>query len=110
MRVRLIKKQTIKNYVASNRNSALYFENWLAKIKLADWSNSNNINNTYKSADILGKGTNRVIFDIGGNNYRMICSYMFGRKYVHLFINWIGTHAEYSKLCEKNLQYEINKF
>ena len=88
----------------------MYFENWLAKIKLADWSNSNNIKNTYKSADVLGKGTNRVIFNIGGNNYRMICSYNFGRKFVHLFINWIGTHAEYSKLCVRNLQYEINKY
>ncbi len=98
------------NYVASNRNSSLYFENWLIKVKLADWSNSNNIKNTYITADILGKGTNRVIFNIGGNNYRMICSYKFGKKYVHLFINWIGTHAEYSKLCEKNLQFKINKY
>lgn len=110
MRIRLIKKQTILSYIALNRNSKMYFENWLTKLKFANWSNANNIKSTYKSADILGKGTERVIFNIGGNKYRMICSYKFGRKYVHLFINWIGTHAEYTKLCEKNLQYQINNY
>ena len=110
MRIRLIKKQTIISYVASNRNSKIYFDNWLSMLKLANWSNSNDLKNTFKSADILGKGTNRVIFNIGGNNFRMICSYKFGEKYVHLFINWIGNHAEYSKLCEKDLQYTINRY
>ncbi len=110
MKVRLIKKQTILNYIALNRNSKLYFDNWLIKLKFANWSNANNIKSTYQSADILGKGSDRVVFNIGGNNYRMICSYKFGKRYVHLFINWIGTHAEYTKLCEKNLQYKINNY
>jgi len=108
MKVRLIKKHTIILFVTSNRNSKVYFDNWLNKLKFANWTTSNDIKSTYKSADIIGKGTNRVIFNIGGNNYRMICSYKFGKKYVHLFINWIGTHKEYSKLCDKNLQYKIN--
>lgn len=110
MKVRLIKKLTINNFIDSNKNSEIYFDNWLNKLKYANWSNSNEINLTFKSADILGKGTRRVVFNIGGNNYRMICSYMFGRNYVHLFINWIGTHANYSKICGKNLQYSINEY
>ena len=110
MKVRLIKKQTINKFVDSNKNSKIYFDNWLNKLKYADWSNLNEIKLTYKSADILGKSTRRVVFNIGGNNYRMICSYMFGRNYVHLFINWIGTHDSYTKICDKNLQYSINEY
>ncbi len=38
----------------------------------------------------------------------MICKYAFGEKQVHLFVLWIGTHAEYDKLCKKGEQYTIN--
>jgi mRNA interferase HigB len=53
---------------------------------------------------LLGNGSKKVVFDIGGNNFRMICSYSIGRKEFHLFVNWIGTHAEYDKLCKNNEQ------
>jgi mRNA interferase HigB len=51
-----------------------------------------------------------VVFDIGGNNYRMICKYVFGEREIHLFVCWIGTHADYDALCKKNEQYTISKF
>jgi mRNA interferase HigB len=51
-----------------------------------------------------------VVFDIGGNNYRMICKYWFGASRVHLYVKWIGTHAEYDGLCKKNKQYTVDDF
>ena len=65
---------------------------------------------TFCSVDLLGKGYNRVVFDIGGNNYRMIGQYAFGETEVHLFVCWIGTHAEYDKLCKDNKQYSVNVY
>lgn len=60
-----------------------------------------------QNANILGRGSDRVVFNIGGNKYRMICKYHFGTKKVHLFISWIGTHSAYSKLCNNNEQFSI---
>ena len=57
-----------------------------------------------------GKGTNRLIFNVGGNEYRILCKYQFGKKMVHLFVLWIGTHAEYDKLCAEGKQYTIEKY
>lgn len=65
---------------------------------------------TFNGADILGKGSGRVVFNIGGNNFRLICKYHFGNTRVHLFIKWIGTHAEYTKLCNEGKQYEVDVF
>lgn len=110
MRVRLIKKKTIAKFNLKNANSRPSFDHWVIKLKGADWQTTNDIKKTYAAADLLGKTSNRVVFDIGGNNYRMICKYHFGKKYVHLFINWIGTHSEYTKLCNDNLQYTVNKY
>lgn len=110
MKVHLIKKQSIEDFVLKNARSRASFEIWLSIIKQVDWSEPSNIISTYNSSDILGKSSSRVVFNIGGNKYRMICKYHFGNAKVHLFIKWIGTHAEYSKLCNDGLQYEINSY
>jgi mRNA interferase HigB len=79
-------------------------------VKYADWNAPSDIKQTFASADLLGGGGNRVVFDVGGNNYRMICKYAFGEKQVHLFICWIGTHTEYDELCDNNEQYTITNY
>jgi mRNA interferase HigB len=110
MTVHLIKKQSIEDYVLKNARSKASFEIWLAIIKRADWKEPNEIITTFNSADILGKGSDRVVFNIGGNNYRLICKYHFGNTRIHLFVKWIGAHAEYSKLCNDGRQYEANEY
>jgi mRNA interferase HigB len=110
MKVHLIKKQSIEDYVLKNARSKASFEIWLSILKLVDWKEPNDITATFSSADILGKGSERVVFNIGGNNYRLICKYHFGKMRAHLFVKWIGTHAEYTKLCNDGKQYEINAY
>ena len=110
MRLHLIKKQTIENYVRSNSQSKIPFKIWLSIIKRTDWNEPSDMLFTFSNADILGKSSDRIVFNIGGNKYRMICHYHFGKKYIHLFINWIGTHAEYSKLCQEQKQYTVDDY
>lgn len=110
MKVRLVTKQTISKFVAKNQNSKKYFDEWLVKLKFADWSNTNEIKTTFNSADILGKSSNRIIFNIGGNHYRMICKFHFGKTKAYLYIMWIGTHAEYTKLFNGDQQYTIKSY
>jgi len=110
MKVHLIKLKTIQNYTFRNRNSISGFTIWQNIISKADWESPKDIIAAFGNADILGKGSDRVVFNIGGNKYRMIYSYYFGNQNVHLYINWIGTHSEYDKICDKNLQYTISKY
>lgn len=77
---------------------------------MADWTEPGDITETFRLADLLGNGSDRVVFDIAGNNYRMICKYHFGATRVHLYIKWIGTHAEYTQLCDDNKQYSVNSY
>jgi mRNA interferase HigB len=105
MKVHLIKRQTIEEFVLQHARSRTSFADWLEKIKRADWKEPGDIKRTFNSADLMGKGSNRVVFDIAGNNYRMICKHAFGDKQVHLFVCWIGSHAEYTTLCDKNEQF-----
>lgn len=107
MKVHLIRKETIQDFAKQNAQSRASFSAWLAKIKYADWEKPADIQATFSSADLLGNSSNRVVFDIGGNNYRLICKYAFGDKQAHLFVCWIGTHAAYDKLCNDDIQYTV---
>lgn len=48
----------------------------------------------FRSADILGNG--RVIFDIGGNKYRLIAAVHFRGQ--RIYVRFVGTHAEYDRI------------
>jgi mRNA interferase HigB len=108
MKIRLIKRKSIEDFAFQNARSRSSFRIWLTLLKQADWNEPGDIAATYRSADLLGNGSNRVVFDIAGNNYRMICKYHYGITRLHLYIKWIGTHAEYTELCNNNEQYTVN--
>ena len=110
MKVHLIKKQSIEDFILKNARARRSFEIWLSIVKRVDWKEPNEIISTFNDADILGKGSNRVVFNVGGNNFRLICKYYFGNRRVHLFIKWIGTHAAYTKLCNERKQYGIDVY
>jgi mRNA interferase HigB len=110
MKVHLIRKETIEHFARQNARSRSSFQEWLTKLKYADWENPEDIQATFSSADLLGNGSDRVVFDIGGNNYRMICRYWFGTTRIHVYVKWIGTHGEYNGLCKRNRQYTVDDF
>ena len=108
MRVHLIRKETIEEFARKNARSRSSLKDWLTKVKFADWNTPADIQNTFGTVDLLGNNSNRVVFDIGGNNYRLICKYAFGDKQIHLFVCWMGTHAGYDKLCDEGEQYTVS--
>jgi mRNA interferase HigB len=107
MKIHLIKRQTIEEFILNHSAGRSSVRKWLITVKLADWGAPEDIRQTFGSADILGNGSNRVVFNIGGNNYRLICKYHFGNAKVHLFVCWLGTHEEYNELWEDQMQYTI---
>ena len=104
MKVRLSRVDTVEDYSKSHSNAGVYFRNWLDAIEEADWEEPADITSAF-SGNLLGGGSNRVVFDIGGNgrnSHRMICEYAFGLKLVRLYVNWIGSHERYNALSNKD--------
>jgi len=107
MKVRLFRSDTIVLFAMKHANWKRHFNHFLTAIHYADWNEPADITRTIKG-NLLGNGSNRVVFDIGGNGpnaFRIICEYKFGMYYkksnafkVHLYVNWIGTHESYNHL------------
>lgn len=98
MKVHLIRKETVEKFIASNARSRKSMANFMNTIAIADWSKITDIGSTFGSYDSICGGK-RVVFNIGGNNYRIICGIKFRTNVAFLYIKFIGVHAEYSKLC-----------
>ena len=60
----------------------------------ADWKSPSDVKETYASASILKQ--RRIVFNIKGNTYRLITKINFEKQW--MFIQFIGTHAEYDKI------------
>ena len=66
--------------------------NWYRITKRADWRSLAEVRSDFARADIVGR---RTVFNIHGNNYRLIARVNYRTKRV--FILYILTHVEYSK-------------
>lgn len=69
-------------------------KDWYHKTCRAEWNNLNDIKKSFSSADYVGNS--RFVFNIKGNNFRLVAIVIFASKKV--YIRFIGTHAEYEKI------------
>lgn len=100
MKVKLIRKASIEAFKAQNARSRSSFEVFQELLKVVDWEVPGDIKSTFGNrVDVICNG-NRVVFDIGGGTFRIICGVAFRKISVFLFVKFIGTHAEYDKLCK----------
>ena len=72
---------------------------WYDTVDNAVWTSLADVRNDYPSVDLVG---DKLIFNIKGNKYRLICKIEFGRP--GLYIKWVGTHAEYDRLSESRIK------
>lgn len=90
----LINRVVLENYKRKHADCVKPLANWERLIFLARWHSPQDIRNAIRSADFLSG--NRVIFNIGGNNHRLLVVVVYEKDRV--IVRWIGTHAEYSKM------------
>jgi mRNA interferase HigB len=67
---------------------------WYSTTSDADWNNFGELKNTFNTADYVGGG--KIVFDVGGNKYRIVGLVGFRTKRV--FVLFVGTHAEYDAI------------
>jgi mRNA interferase HigB len=74
-------------------DSRIWLRAWVAEVRNTEWQGPADIEERYSSASFLED--RRVVFNVGGNKYRMEIQVSYKKKAV--FIKRIGTHAEYDR-------------
>ena len=64
---------------------------WYDEAKAAKWTAPAVVKAQYRNASVVAN--NRVVFNIKGNDYRLVVAIAYKMGYV--FIKFVGTHAQY---------------
>ena len=91
---RIIAKSTLREFWEKHVDSEDYLKTWYQTARTANWKSPKDIKKSYASASFLND--NRVVFNIKGNNYRLIVRINF--HYQMMWIRFIGTHKEYDRI------------
>ena len=90
--MRVISHKAIREFSEAHPESSTTIDYWYRVTRKAFWVSFADIKLTFNTADYVPPF---VVFDIGGNKYRLVAEINFGRKVV--FIRRIMPHKEYSK-------------
>ena len=92
--MRIVTFLRIKEFIKNHSNSDVALRDWYFKTKRSEWDNLNDIKQTFNSVDYVGN--NRYVFNIKGNNYRLVAIIIFASK--KIYIRFIGSYEEYDKI------------
>ena len=92
--MRRIAKETLRDFWKRHPDSEQSLKAWYLEVREAEWATSVQLKKRYPSASILVN--NRVVFDVGGNKYRLIVGTRYQQNMD--YIKWFGTHVEYDRV------------
>ena len=105
--MRIIARSTLTAFIKSRQGRPDHqavksaIEAWFAEVKAARWRNMAAVKALYATASVVT--ADRIVFNIKGNDYRLVVAVNFKRSIV--FVKWIGSHAAYDKMDVTKVQY-----
>lgn len=105
--MRIIARRTLREFVASRAGRKdqpalkASLDAWFDEVRKAHWKNAAEIRRLYATASIVS--SERVVFNIKGNDYRLVVSVDFEKSIV--WIKWIGTHRDYDDIDVIKVDY-----
>ncbi len=98
--MRIIARRTLREFVEGlsgrkdQRAVKAALDAWFDEVSRAVWTSSADVRRLYATASIVS--AERIVFNIKGNDYRLVVSVDFEKSIV--WIKWIGTHRAYDRI------------
>jgi mRNA interferase HigB len=87
----LIALRTLRDFWTAHPRAELPLRAWYGLVSRAEWQSPADVRRMFNSADFVADS--RVIFDIGGNKYRIVAHVAY--LYRRVLIKFVGTHKDY---------------
>ena len=88
----MVARKTLREFwEAGHADSEQPLKAWFAEVRRATWKSMADIKRRYPHASVLD--AERVVFNIGGNKYRLVVKLWFPGLAV--WIKFVGTHRQY---------------
>ncbi len=92
--MRIIAKSTLIAFYTKHSDAKQTLLAWYAHTSKSAWRSPGAVKSDFSTASILQDG--RVVFNIGGNKYRLVAWINFDFQVV--YIRFVGTHTQYDKI------------
>jgi mRNA interferase HigB len=92
--MQVVALRTLKLFWARHPQAETPLRTWHSIVSAAEWAGPSDVRTQFSSADFVAD--NRVIFNIGGNKFRLIAHVSY--EYKAVLVKFIGTHAEYDAI------------
>jgi len=94
--MRIVSKKTLREFWEQTQysDSQGQLEAWHQEVLQADWSTPQELKAQFRNASILQDS--RVVFNIKGNDYRLIVKVNYPYKMV--YVRFVGTHQMYDEI------------
>ena len=105
--MRVVARSTLSRFVQTLRGHrdraavAAALDAWFHEVARANWTSPADVKRTYANASIVG--AERVVFNIKGNDYRLVAALDYQRQTV--FVKWLGSHQEYDRIDVRTVKY-----
>ena len=80
--MRIFTEQTLKEYIERNPQCKTAIQEWVSIVKRSDWTCFADVKNTFNSVDNVGN--QRYVFNIKGNDYRLVVVIKFTIRFVYI--------------------------
>jgi mRNA interferase HigB len=88
----IISRKSLRAFWQKHPKSETALSRWFKIVERTNFANFGDLRATFPSADRVG---NLIVFNIGGNKYRLITSIHFNRQ--KIYIRDVLTHEEYDR-------------
>ena len=99
--MRIVSHRKLKKFYETkgHEDSRVALERWYDITEKAEWKSLSDIKVDFPATDYVGN--QHYVFNIKGNNYRLIVVIKFTIGYI--YIRFVGTHQEYDKIDSKTI-------
>ena len=93
--MQIIALRTLRRFWAEHPQAETPIRDWYTIVAKAGWSGPSDVKARF-GAKVDFVADNHLIFDLGGNKYRLIMHVAY--RYKRVLVKFIGTHAEYERV------------
>ena len=91
--MRIIALNTLRDFWVKRSDALEPLSAWYAIVSRVRWVSPADVKAAYRNASFLGG--NRVVFNIKGNNYRLVVAMHYNRQIT--YVRFVGTHRQYDR-------------
>lgn len=100
--MRVVTIKHLRRFQANHPDVANALHSWMQEARKGRWRSPQDIRDRFANAGFIAG--NRVVFNLKGNDYRLVVAVAY--RFQVVYLKFIGTHAEYDRIDARTIEMD----